>query len=84
MPADLRGSPPGRGSGGAEPLFRPQDRIRDPIVGQAPIVSVVRAGGVDGCVRFVTSWGRGRSGASDPGSIVLAAPEEKVVRPAGG
>ena len=59
--------------------------IRDPTIGRAPIVSVVRAGDVDGFVRFVTLSGFARVVSNTEDVVELAAPEEKIVRsPPGG
>jgi transmembrane sensor len=50
--------------------------IRDPAIAGAPIVSVVKAGDVDGFVRIVTTAGFARVVSSNDHEVELAAPEK--------
>lgn len=56
--------------------------IRDPAIGRAMIVSVVRAGDIEGFVRFVTLSGFARVVSETERTVELATPEEKVSGPA--
>ncbi|MGE5567201.1 MAG: FecR family protein [Parcubacteria group bacterium] len=50
--------------------------IRDPVIANSPIVSVVKAGDVEGFVRVVTTAGFARVVSDNDREVELAAPEE--------
>ncbi len=52
--------------------------IRDPGIARARIVSVVRAGDIDGFVKVVTTAGFARVVSDTEDAVELAAPEEKI------
>jgi transmembrane sensor len=58
--------------------------VRDPAIAGAKVVSVVRAGDVDGFVRVVVAAGFARVASNSDETVELVRPEEKTAgRPAG-